>query len=71
MAYEKQNFVDGDILYAEHLNAIEDQIVLNSEHNHDDSYDSKGSALIAEASAKAYAKEQIQLAIDATWEASY
>ena len=88
MAYSKQNFVNGDVLMAEHLNAIEDQVLLNSDHNHDSLYDTKGAAVTAEANAKVYADsvvleafkttasqswvtEQIQMAINATWEASY
>ena len=88
MAYSKQNFVNGDVLMAEHLNAIEDQVLLNSNHNHDSLYDTKGAAVTAEANAKVYTDsvvlealkayasqswvtEQIQLAIDAVWEASY
>lgn len=55
MAYSKQNFINGDVLMAEHLNAIEDQVLLNSDHNHDSLYDTKGAAITAEANAKVYA----------------
>lgn len=55
MAYLKQNFINGDVLMAEHLNAIEDQVLLNSDHNHDSLYDTKGAAITAEANAKVYA----------------
>lgn len=71
MVYLKQNFVNGDVLMAEHLNNIEDQIALNSEHNHDSMYDVKGAANTAEANAKLYADTLVQAAINATWEASY
>ena len=75
MGYSKQNFVNGMVLMAEHLNTIEDQIALNADHNHDSAYDTKGASVLAEANAKVYAKnytdEQIQAAINATWEASY
>lgn len=45
LAYEKQNFVNGDVLKAEHLNKMEDQIVVNEtsiaqksdlEHTHEE-----------------------------------
>lgn len=71
MSYTKQNFADGDILTAEHMNAIEDQIILNSDHNHNLLYDAKGAANIAETNAKLYADQLVQAAINATWEASY
>lgn len=43
MAYTKQNFKDGGVLKAEHLNAMDDQIALNAAHNHDDKYMTKES----------------------------
>ena len=38
MAYEKQNFINGTVLDADHLNKIEEQILLNSNHNHNGVY---------------------------------
>lgn len=88
LSYVKQNFVDGMVLTAAHLNTIEDQLVLDSDHTHDSIYEIKGAAMTAETNAKSYADnlvsealktsasqswvtEQMQLAIDATWEAMY
>lgn len=54
MSYEKQNFVNGLVLMAEHLNKIEDQIALNEDSintkadvNHTHSYNLSGVLLDA------------------------
>ena len=63
LSYVKQNFVDGMVLTAAHLNIIEDQLVLDSDHTHDSIYEIKGAATTAETNAKNYADSLISEAL--------
>ena len=68
MTYIKQNFINGMVLKAEHLNHIEDQIEMNEalivdKADKDHSHDGTASEI--------WVTQQIQTAIDATWEANY
>ena len=68
MSYIKHNFVDGDVLMADHLNTMEDQIVLNEEaiaQKADGVHSHEGMA------SESWVAQQIQMAINDTWEASY
>ena len=68
MSYIKQNFIDGEILKADQLNEIEDQIILNESliaNKADKNHTHDGIA------SEIWVTQQIQTAINATWEASY